>query len=98
MAKKSIGKPVNNMQSRLEDAKRQYDVNESMIKSLKKYIDSCDSISVKASNGTISVIPEFKQWQDLQKINTTLRKQINDMEILLQNGTISEEKEENPFK
>lgn len=88
----------NNIETRLEDAKSQYNDNQRMIDFLKNYIDGLKELSVRASNGTVSIVPEFKQWQDLVKINITLRKQINDMEILLQNGSIKKEEEANPFE
>lgn len=88
----------NTVETRLEDAKKQYIENAKVIKELKKFIDRCESLSVTASNGTSSMIPEFKSWQELVKLNITLRKQINDMEQIIQNGKIKTEEDANPFE
>lgn len=94
MAKKS---DKNNIQTRLEDAKSQYDFNQKVINRLMKDIEKTPLI-VKNGNNTESSSPQLRAYQELLKTNLNLRKQISDMEILMQNGTINEEKEENPFK
>lgn len=96
MTRKRKKENINTIQTRLEDAKSQYNDNQNMIELLKSHIDEAEDLNVHACNGTISIIPEFKQWQDLVKTNITLRKQINDMEILLR-GISFEEDEADPF-
>lgn len=91
-------KDTNTIQKRLNDAKTTYEYNESQINVFRKYCEKCETLSITASNGTSSMIPEYKSMQELVKTNISLRKQINDMEMLLQNGNIKNEEEADPFK
>lgn len=94
MAKKT---DANNIQTRLEDAKKQYNFNESVIEMLMKDIKVNDLI-IQNGNNTYSASPQLRTYQELAKANITLRKQINEMEEILQNGTIKTEEEANPFE
>lgn len=94
MAKKTN---VNNVQTRLEDAKTQYNFNQSVIELLMIDIKNNDLI-VQNGNSTYSASPQLRTYQELAKANITLRKQINEMEEILQNGTIKTEESANPFE
>lgn len=94
MAKKT---DTNNIQTRLEDAKTQYNFNQSVIEMLMKDIKDNDLI-VQNGNNTYSASPQLRTYQELAKANITLRKQINEMEEILQNGIIKTEEEANPFE
>lgn len=97
MPKKNSKAQANTIRTRLEDAIVQYNDNQTTIEKLKSIVDKYDDLSIRASNGTVSIVPEFKQWQDLVKLNITLRKQINDMEQIIQSGAVKDEEEANPF-
>lgn len=87
----------NTIETRLNDVKNEYNTNQLLINKLLKEIKKFDDLFIKNSNGTFSVIPPLKIYQDLTNTNIKLRKQINDMELLIQNGTLTAEEEYSPF-
>lgn len=86
---------ANTIESRLNDLKSEYDFNKSIIEEMKVEIKS-DDLIVMNGNNTQSPSPALRIYMDLIKTNMSLRKQINEMELLKINGTLNDEA--NPFE
>lgn len=78
---------------RLADAKAHYDFNQSMIDMLSKDIMEMDTYLNDNKNGTVSMMPQFRDIKEFEKINIQLRNQIEDLESKLGYGA----QEEDPF-
>lgn len=74
----------NTLRTRLIDAKNEYDCNKSFIELYESLVENGEPI-------TTDQVRDFKEFQ---KLNLTLRKQINEMELMLD----ATGDEENPFK
>lgn len=99
MAKKKQEININNIETRLKDAKREYELNLNLINMLADKIQELNqTLIIENPNGTYSLNPTVKAYQEVSKANITLRKQINDMEIQLQNGVLKQNEEINPFE
>ena len=67
---------------------------EKLIADLKKF----EHLFMENTNGTYSAIPSLKIYQDLQNTNIKLRKQINEMELIQQKGTLLDTEDDySPF-
>lgn len=88
----------NNLQTRLKDVKEEYNTNEILINKLIADLKKFEHLFMENTNGTYSAIPSLKIYQDLQNTNIKLRKQINEMELIQQKGTLLDTEDDySPF-
>lgn len=79
----------------LEDAKNRYDKNEAVIARLDNELEQVGQLFRGNQNGTLQSMPQLTMTEKFQKLNIALRKQIAELEGIL---NVVGSNEDDPFK
>lgn len=92
VSENSSNKQITNIEGstffeKLYHAKNDYDFNLQLIDKLKSELGCMETLMQDNRNGTISTVPQLKEIRELQKLNITLRNQIEEFEEKLGYGS-----------